>query len=157
MQKNELIQNDQETANELKKTFFKNTVSNLDLNENPYITNQFSADILDPVEKCINKYKFHPRILFIKNRIKIRNLFIFHAIKRNDMMRELWKIDPKKVTAGNSIPSKKLKLSADISADVLQYLFNDMLSTGCFPDNMKLVDITPAFKKKRPFKKTIDL
>ena len=73
------------------------------------------------------------------------------------MMRELWKIDPKKVTAGNSIPSKKLKLSADISADVLQYLFNDMLSTGCFPDNMKLVDITPAFKKKRPFKKTIDL
>ena len=71
------------------------------------------------------------------------------------MMRELWKIDPK---TGNSIPSKKLKLSADISADVLQYLFNDMLSTGCFPDNMKLVDITPAFKKKeRPFKKTIDL
>ena len=79
---------------------------------------------------------------------------MFHAIERNDMMRELWKIDPKKVTAGDSIPSKKLKLSPDISADVLQNFFNDILSTGCIPDNMKLVDITPAFKKKeRPFKK----
>ena len=52
MKENELIQNDQEIANELN-TFFKNTVSNLELNENPYITNQFSADILDLVEKCI--------------------------------------------------------------------------------------------------------
>ena len=28
-----------------------------------------------------------------------------------------------------------------------------MLSTGNFPDNMKLVDITPVFKKKDPLKK----
>ena len=54
----------------------------------------------------------------------------------------------KKVTTENSIPSKTLKLSADISADILQNLFNDMLSTGNLPDNMKLV-----FKKKDPFKK----
>ena len=28
-----------------------------------------------------------------------------------------------------------------------------MLSTGNFPDNMKLADITPVFKKKDPLKK----
>ena len=28
-----------------------------------------------------------------------------------------------------------------------------MLSTGNFPDNMKLVDITPVFKKKDPLQK----
>ena len=33
-----------------------------------------------------------------------------------------------------------------------------MLSTGTFPDNMKLADITPVFKKEDRFKsKTIDL
>ena len=68
------------------------------------------------------------------------------------MMRELLKIDPKKATTGNSIPSKTLKLSADISADILQNLFNDMLSTGNFPDNIKLAVITPVFKKKDPLK-----
>ena len=79
--------NDQEMPNELN-TVFKDTVSNLEINENPCIINQVSNGILDPVEKCINKYKFHPSILLIKNRIKIQYFFSFHAIERNDMMRE---------------------------------------------------------------------
>ena len=99
VEKNELIQNDQEIANELN-TFFKDTVSNLNINENPYIINQVSDDSLDPVEKCINKYKFRPRILLIKNGIKTQNLFSFHAVDRNDMMSELLKADLKKVTTG---------------------------------------------------------
>ena len=149
VKKNELLQNDQEIANELN-TSFKDTDSNLEINENPYIINQVSDDVLDPVEKCINKYKFHTSILLIKTRIKIQNLFSFHAIDRNDIMSELLKTDPKKATTGNSIPSETLELSADISADILQNLFNDMLSTVNFPDNKELADITPVFKKKDP-------
>ena len=120
-----MIQNDQEIANELN-TFFKDTVSNLKMNEKPYIINQVSDDILDPVEKCINKYKFHPSLLLIKNRIKIQNLFSLYTVEKNDMMRELLRIDPKKATTGNSFPTKTLKLIADISADILQNLFNYM-------------------------------
>ena len=45
------------------------------------------------------------------------------------------------------------KLSADISADIIQNLFNDMLSRGNFPDNMKLANIAPVFKKKDSLKK----
>ena len=67
-----MLQNDLEIANELN-TSFKDTDSNLEINENPYIINQVSDDILNPVEKCINKYKFHPSTLFIKNRINIQN------------------------------------------------------------------------------------
>ena len=59
VEKSELIQNDREIANELN-TFFKDTVSNLETNENPYVINQVSDDILDPVEKYINKYQFYP-------------------------------------------------------------------------------------------------
>ena len=125
VEKNELIQNDQEIANELN-TFFKDTVSNLKMNEKPYIINQVSDDILDPVEKCINKYKFHPSLLLIKNRIKIQNLFSLYTVEKTDMMRELLRIDPKKATTGNSMPTKTLKLIADISAYILQNLFNYM-------------------------------
>ena len=59
----------------------------------------------------------------------------------------------KKATTGNSIPSKTLKLRAGISAGILQILFSNILLTGNFPDNMKLADITPVFKKKDPLEK----
>ena len=100
-----MTQNDQEIANELN-NFFKDTVSNLKINENPYIINQVADDILDPTEKCINKYKFHRSILLIKNRIKIQDLFSFHATERNDMMRKLLKIDPKKQLLGTATHPK---------------------------------------------------
>ena len=35
-----------------------------------------------------------------------------------------------------------------MEADTLPNLFNDMLKTGNFPDNLKLADITAVFKKK---------
>ena len=79
VKKNELLQNDQEIANELN-TSFKDTDSNLEINENPYTINQVSDDILDLVQKCVNKYTFHRSILLIKNWIKIQNLFSFDAI-----------------------------------------------------------------------------
>ena len=89
---------------------------------------KFQMIVLDPVEKCINQYKFHPSILLIKYRIKIHNLFSFHAIDRNDMMKNML---IQKATTRNIILSKTLKVIVDISADILQSLFN-MLSTGNF-------------------------
>ena len=49
--------------------------------------------------------------------------------------------------------SKILKLSSDISADVLQNHFNDTLLTENFQYNMKLADLTPVFKNKKLFRK----
>ena len=72
-------------------------------------------------------------------------------------MRKFLNYDPKKAMIENSIPSKTLKLNTDIFANVLQNLFNDMLSAGNFQDNMNIVDITPSnntcFQEKRPSKK----
>ena len=65
-------------------------------------------------------------MLLIKNRIKIQKLFSFHARERIGMMRELLNIDPKKANIRNSIASKTLKLSDDISAVALQNFFNNM-------------------------------
>ena len=50
-----------------------------------------------------------------------------------------------KTATGNSIPSKTFNLRSGIPGDVFLNRFNDMLSTGNFPDDMKLAD---PLKKK---------
>ena len=42
-------------------------MSVLTIKENSFITNRTSGDITDPIDKAINKYKFHPSILLILN------------------------------------------------------------------------------------------
>ena len=54
---NELLQDDQKNADKLN-TFFKNSVSNLNINENTYLINNDSGNLSDPVDKAICKYKF---------------------------------------------------------------------------------------------------
>ena len=57
----ELLQDDQKIADELN-TFFKNEVSNLNINENTYIIKHDSGNLSDTVDKAICKYKFHASI-----------------------------------------------------------------------------------------------
>ena len=63
------------------------------------------------------------------------------------MAKEVRLINPKKATTSDSIPSKILKLSSEVSADALQSLFSDMLKTGNFPENLKLSDITQLLRR----------
>ena len=75
----ELLQDDQKIADELN-TFFKNAVSNLNINENTYIINHNSGNLSDPVDKTICKYKFYPSILLIK--IKLENQISLQFLRR---------------------------------------------------------------------------
>ena len=69
------------------------------------------------------------------------------------MEKEIQNIDLKKATTKNTIPPKILKISCNTSPETLQDLFNKCLITDNFPDNLKLADITPVFKKKDPLNK----
>ena len=142
-----LLQDDSEVAEELN-NFFKEAVSTLDVNENSYIINPDSINISDPIEKAISKYKFHPSILLINDKIVNQDKFSFKPISKLDIDKEVQLINPKKASTSDSIPPKILKISSEVSADTLHNLFNDMLKTGNFPDNLKLADITPIFEKK---------
>ena len=49
------------------------------------------------------------------------------------------------------MPPKILKISSECSADTLTSLVNKSLtSSGKFPSNLKLADITPIYKKEDP-------
>ena len=46
-----------------------------------------------------------------------------------------------------------LETSAMATAETLQQLFNQALTTGEFPSNLKNADVTPVFKKDHPLNK----
>ena len=46
-----------------------------------------------------------------------------------------------------------LKTSAMVTAETFQQLFNQALTTGEFPSNLKNADVTPVFKKNNPLTK----
>ena len=146
---NKLLQDNSEVAEELNK-FFKEAFSTLDVNENSYIINPDYINISGPIEKATSKYKFHPTILLVNDKIVNQDKFSFKAISKLDMEKQVKLINPKKATTSDSIPPKILKISSDVSADALHSLFNDMLKSGNFPENLKLADLTPVFKKKNP-------
>ena len=148
----ESLQDDSEVVEELN-NIFKEAVSTLDVNRNSYITNPDSVNISDPIEKAISKYKFYPSILLINDKIVNQDKIFFKPISKLDMEKEFQLINTKKATTSDSIQPKILKISSEVSADALQRLFNNPLKIGHFPENLKLADTSPVFKKKNPLHK----
>ena len=153
VEKDEVLQDDDLIAKELNK-FFKNAVSTLNIKENRFITNRSSDDITDPVDKAIDKYKFHPSILLIQRHLKRHDIFSFKTVEIGDIEKEINNINPKKATTCNSIPPKIFKKSSKVSASVLHKLFSNSIEKSDFPQNLKLADITPVYKKNDPLDKT---
>ena len=72
----------------------------------------------------------------------------------SDIKNEVKGLNPNKVTTHNNIPPKILAQTAEVTANTLQFLFNNAISNSKFSENLKLVDVTPVFKKKDPSGKT---
>ena len=135
-------------------SFFDNAVSSLDINANADILNHVPENLTDPIDRVICKYKVHPSILTIKNKINIDKTFSFSHINITDVKREIDNLNSKKATTNNNIPTKILKLTSDTISNIVHKLFNDCLESSSFPDNFKLADITPVLKKGSPLDKT---
>ena len=89
----------------------------LDIKENSYITNYNIPYITDPIEKAIEKYKFHPSILLIKEKTKCKAISVdFVPVIANDIEKEIKKLNPNKATTVNTIPFKMLIKTSNISA-----------------------------------------
>ena len=146
--KDEVLQDDGVIAVELNK-FFKNAVSTLNIKENRLTTNRSSDGITDPVDKAIDK-----EYSLIQRHLNNHDIFSFKTVDIGDIQKEINNSNPKKATTSNSIPPKVLKKSSKVSLSALHKLFNDLIDKSDFPQNLKLADITPAYKKNDPLDKT---
>ena len=95
-------------------------------------------------------------------RIKLANFhhrqtFGFRYVSVKEVKKELINSSSKKVKEGE-IPAKILKDSLSVYAKELTALINNCLKDGLFPNELKLADASPVFKKDMiQTRKSIDL
>ena len=65
----------------------------------------------------------------------------------NEVRKPLEKLETKKSTELDNLPSRMLKIAAGDVAPSLSFLFNQSISSGIVPAEWKLARVTPIFKK----------
>ena len=141
----DIISNNLEIA-ELFNSFFANIVSELNLAiDEDLVVNVDHID--DPVLKAIEKFKFHPSILAISEKYE-KNTFRFHAVSYEEILKEIKNLDTGKACQDTDIPTKILKLNADIFADFVFQIINHSITTSSdFSIKLKNANISPIHKK----------
>ena len=147
----EIISDDEELANTFS-SFFENAVKSMEILDNKYLLTE-TEGVVDPVDVAIKKFEVHPSILTIKDKVHISNTFSFQNIDLDDIEFEIKRLNHKKANTFNGIPTKQLKENCDICCVPLKDIINDCIDNSVFPDELKLADMTPIFKKVDP---TID-
>ena len=141
---NEIV-TDNSACAEILNNFFCNSVNNLEIDRNFYVYNEANLD--DPIDNIIEKFKYHPSIVSINQKGFKSNNFFFQLVSEKDVFRVISNIDSSKAYQKNNIPPKILKDNADIVASVLCDDINMNIDKGKFPSNLKNADISPLFKK----------
>ena len=107
-EKEEVLQDDDLIAKELNK-FFKNAVSTLNIKEKSFITSRSLDGITDPIDKAIDKYKFHPSILLIQKHLKNHDVFSFKTVDIGDIEKEISNINLRRLQLVIALLLKFLK------------------------------------------------
>jgi len=99
----------------------------------------------DPVINILSKFKHHPSILNIRNRISFEGFFNFQYFSETEVYHEILKLNVAKKVSGD-IPVQVVKELNVIRPNIARY-FNTSLEEGIFPIELKLADVIPVHKK----------
>ena len=77
---------------------------------------------------------------------KEANVFSFSKASFSQIEHELKNLYPKKGN-NNGIPTKLLKNCSESFTSILHNIFNNAITECTFPDELKIANITPIFKK----------
>ena len=108
---NSILENNDKIA-ETFNNFFTSAVSNLNIP--PFVDPSVEIDhIEDPILRIIEQYKNHPSIVAIKEK-KLNKQFFFEHIPKSDVEREILNLDVSKASQDSDIPTKILKMNAEV-------------------------------------------
>ena len=119
IEKEEILKGYTEIAEELNR-IFSNAVKSLNIAENTCITNRVSDNLKDPVARAIEKFKTHPSVLIIKDKVSQGNKFSFTEVSLSEIENKIKNLNVKKATTHKNIPLKVLKTSAMVTPKTLQ-------------------------------------
>ena len=74
--------------------------------------------------------------------------FKFHSVRENEVRKVILNMDGKKANLTGDIPTGKVKGYVDSYISVLNKILNTSLERACFPNQLKLAEVTPVFKKE---------
>ena len=142
------LSNDEEIAETFNK-YFCNIAKNLSLPESPSIKEPSIELFTDPVILALEKYKDHPSITSIKNKMTSMDnpKFSFRFVSLNETLNGVNKLNRKKASQATDIPVKIIKENKDVISFYVFHNFNNALSSCSFPTALKYADVRPAFKK----------
>ena len=67
----------------------------------------------------------------------------------DDVLKKVNTLHTAKATQQSDIPTKTLKQNSDYFAEYFYENMNQCISKSVFPSDLKLVDVTPVYKKSR--------
>ena len=102
----------------------------------------------ETILNCINKFKNHPSIKVIKSRKKEEQTFTSNYVSHEQFFNETRKLQTTKMTQQNDIPTKILKENSELFARYFHKNVDFCIENSIFPSDLRVVDVTPAFKKK---------
>ena len=74
--------------------------------------------------------------------------FSFEFFDKQEISKEINKLDEKKACQEHDIPVKLIKSNKDLFSHFIYYNFNNSLFSSNFPSNLKAADILPILEKK---------
>ena len=150
LENDKIITNDSDIA-EVMNEFF-NVVDQLEIEGFPTKHVEYNFEI-DHIANIITKFKEHPSILKIKDKIYIEHPFNFSISPEADITANIKALDVKKPTTFKNIPARILAKNCDIVSPHLTRIYNDSKSNCTFPNALKFAEIMPAHKKDDTTKK----
>ena len=145
VEKNDIVSNDADVA-EIMNLYFSFDVQDLAIDG--YAENLCSSSVnSDPISKIIVKFKDHPSILKIKERIIVKETFRLPTVNEKVISAEINSLNKRKPTSFNNIPIKLLMDTCDISSSYITTIYNNSITNSCYPSPLKWTDITPVHKK----------
>ena len=142
------VEKNQHIFSHMLNTYFVNITNTLDLTS---WETCLDADI-DDIELILKEYSNHPSIKLISRSTDSSKLFSFANVTPDQVHRVILDLDPKKSVSG-PIPSKIVRMVADIISSPIAQCLNSAIKFSTFPQSLKLADISPIFKKGDKFLK----
>ena len=105
------------------------------------------------VDDILQKYNSHPSMKLIKENCNTDEVALV-SLSVAQVCKLLTKVNPRKATGYDSCPPRLLHLARDELAPSMTVIINNIIETAQFPNDLKLAEISPCFKKGNKLDKT---
>ena len=138
IEKNNLISEESILANMMNQ-YFSSITKQLNLKKSPQLKN---------LEDIINYYHSHISIEKIRSSNNTQSeLFTFNLVLSDEIKREILNLNNKKASREGDIPVNILKDAIDTYLPILNKVINSSIEQNEFPNELKLADVIPIYKK----------